>query len=97
MKFVVSQLSYFFRLPEAQRNARTLLKFIGVLVLAMIAFSILFHFIAISEGQEHSWLSGFYWTVVTMTPLDSATSPSRVIWGGCSPYSFCSRVSSSCW
>jgi len=34
-----------------------------------ITYSVLFHFIAIYEGQNHSWLTGFYWTLVTMSTL----------------------------
>jgi Trk K+ transport system NAD-binding subunit len=34
-----------------------------------VTYSVLFHFIAIYEGQNHSWLTGFYWTLVTMSTL----------------------------
>lgn len=34
-----------------------------------IGYSILFHFVAIYEGQNHSWLTGFYWVLVTMSTL----------------------------
>ena len=34
-----------------------------------ITYSVLFHFIAVYEGQDHSWVTGFYWTLVTMSTL----------------------------
>ncbi len=69
MKFVTAQLSYFFRLPEAQRNLRTLAKLIGVLVLLTAVYTGIFLLLSAWEGQEHSIVSAFYWVVVTMTTL----------------------------
>jgi len=48
---------------------RKLLKFVGVLFVVYVLYSILFHYIALHEGQEHSWLTGFYWVLVTMSTL----------------------------
>jgi voltage-gated potassium channel len=69
MKFVAAQLAYFFADRNAKRNVRTLLKFLAVLLVMMTTYSIAFHFVMAYEGQQHSWLSGLYWTVVTMTTL----------------------------
>ncbi len=69
MKFVTAQLSYFFRLPEAQRNLRTLAKLIGVLVVLTAVYTGIFLLLSAWEGQEHSIVSAFYWVVVTMTTL----------------------------
>jgi voltage-gated potassium channel len=69
MKFLASQLAYFFASRTVKRNIRALARFIAVLLGMMLLYSILFHFIAAAEGQYHSWLSGLYWTVVTMTTL----------------------------
>ena len=41
----------------------------AILVFMYIFYSVLFHFIAESEGQSYSWLTGFYWTLVTMSTL----------------------------
>ncbi|MDZ7720346.1 MAG: NAD-binding protein [Balneolaceae bacterium] len=48
-----------------------MLKFIGVLFAMYITYSILFHYIAIYEEVEggYSWITGFYWTLVTMSTL----------------------------
>jgi len=42
---------------------------LAILVFMYIFYSVLFHFIAESEGQSYSWLTGFYWTLVTMSTL----------------------------
>lgn len=39
------------------------------MVLLYIGYSILFHFIAAYEGQTHSWFTGFYWVLTTMSTL----------------------------
>jgi voltage-gated potassium channel len=69
VKFIASQLAYFFANRTTRRNIRSLMKFVAVLVAMMIVYSIVFHFVAAAEGQQHSWVSGLYWTVVTMTTL----------------------------
>ncbi|MBA2246277.1 MAG: potassium channel protein [Gemmatimonadetes bacterium] len=69
MKFISAQLAYFFANRTAKRNLRSLLRFVALLLVMMTVFTILFHYIAAREGQDHSWLSGLYWTVVTMTTL----------------------------
>lgn len=69
MKFSSSQLSYFFANRSTQTNIRKLMKFIGVLMLVYLLYSILFHFVALYEGQNYSWIAGFYWTLVTMSTL----------------------------
>lgn len=71
MKFLGSQLSYFFANRRTKTNVRTLLKFLGFIFLMYTTYSILFHYIAVYEGvdDQYSWLTGFYWTLVTMSTL----------------------------
>jgi voltage-gated potassium channel len=69
MKFLPATLAYFLGNRSTQRNLRALLRFVAVLVAMMAAYTVIFHFIAAYEGQRHSWISGLYWTVVTMTTL----------------------------
>lgn len=38
-------------------------------MLMIIAYSVIFHVIMVAEGQKHSWLTGFYWTLTVMTTL----------------------------
>ena len=69
MKFLPSILIYFLQEKRAKTNIKALLKFVIVLVLLMTFYSIAFHYIMDYEGQNHSFISGFYWTIVTMTTL----------------------------
>jgi Trk K+ transport system NAD-binding subunit len=69
MKFLPSILIYFFQAKKARANVKALLKFILVLILLMTFYSIAFHYIKTYEGEEHSFITGFYWTMVTMTTL----------------------------
>jgi Trk K+ transport system NAD-binding subunit len=70
VKFLSSQISYFLTRGEARRNFQTLLKYILFLVALMAIFSVAFHVIMDQvEGQEHSWFTGFYWTLTVMSTL----------------------------
>lgn len=69
MKFSGSRLTYFLSNRSTQTNIRKLMKFSSVLFLLFLLYSIGFHFVAQYEGQSYSWLTGFYWTLVTMSTL----------------------------
>ena len=70
MKTVSTQLSYFLQDKEIRQNLRLLLKYLVFLAVVIAAFTVLFHVIMISiEGQSHSWLTGFYWTLTVMSTL----------------------------
>jgi len=69
MKFISSQLAFFFQNKRAKSNIKFLLLFILILIGLIIAFSLAFHIIMEAEGQEHSWLTGFYWTLTVMSTL----------------------------
>jgi voltage-gated potassium channel len=70
MKLIGTQLAFFLSERETRRNIGALLKFIAFLVATIIVFSVLFHVIMqYDEGQNHSWLTGFYWTLTVMSTL----------------------------
>ena len=69
MKYLVSQLMYFFQDKPLRRNLRTLGKFLIVIAAAITIYTILFHFIMEYEGRQYSWVTGFYWTLTTMSTL----------------------------
>src|SRR5699024_9495671 len=50
-------------------NVKRLLRFLGGLGILILIYSILFHLIMVYEGQEHSWITGFYWTLTVMSTL----------------------------
>jgi len=69
VKFLGSQLAYFFANRRTRTNVRKLLKFLGLLFLMYMTYSVLFHYVALYEGHSHSWVTGFYWVLVTMSTL----------------------------
>lgn len=70
MKFLSSQFSYFLSDRDARRNLAALRTYVFFLLGIVLVFSVIFHFImAYAEGQQHSWLTGFYWTLTVMSTL----------------------------
>ena len=70
MKFIFSQLAFFLTETELRRNVRALLQYLAFLVLLIVIFSLLFHVIMDRiEGQQHSLLTGLYWTLTVMSTL----------------------------
>lgn len=54
---------------STKRNVRMLFRFIAVLCVMVIIFSIIFHFLMALEGRQYSWITGIYWTLTVMTTL----------------------------
>lgn len=69
MKFVGSQLAYYMSDRDFKRNYKILLKYLVLLGVVVIIYSIFFHIIMSHEGQDHSWVTGFYWTLTVMSTL----------------------------
>jgi Trk K+ transport system NAD-binding subunit len=69
MKLVTTQLSYFLRDPDARSNLRALWRLVAVSLVIVVVFAVLFHLIMGYEGQQHSWLTGLYWTLTVMSTL----------------------------
>ncbi len=68
MKSLAFVLSYLAG-PLRRRDLRMVLILLVVFVFLVVGFSIAFHELMAREGQTHSWATGFYWTLVTMTTL----------------------------
>jgi voltage-gated potassium channel len=70
MKFSSSQLAYLIGNREARANLGALLKYVLTLVALITLYAVVFHVIKVRvEGEQHSWITGFYWTLVVMTTL----------------------------
>ncbi len=70
MKFLTSQLLSLLPTGQAQRNARALARYALFLFAIITLFAAAFRFIMrYVEGQEHSWVTGFYWTLTVMSTL----------------------------
>ena len=69
MKYNPALISYFFERESTKHNIRQLLRFLIVLLAMVTVYSIIFHLLMMAEGQNHSWLTGFYWTLTVMSTL----------------------------
>ena len=70
MKFSSSQFAYLIGNREARGNLRALVKYVLTLVALITLYAVVFHVIKVRvEGEQHSWITGFYWTLVVMTTL----------------------------
>ncbi len=69
MKFLASQFTYFVSDPTTRRNLDALKKYLFFLVAIIVFYSLTFHMVMLYEGQQHSWLTGFYWTLTVMSTL----------------------------
>ena len=69
MKYIPAQVIYFIRSRTTKRNFKLLFKFFLALTAIVIIYSVLFHFIMLFEDRNFSWVTGFYWTLTTMSTL----------------------------
>lgn len=69
MKFLPSQLVFFIQNRPDRRHLRILFKFMMVLVLLIVVFTLCFHLLMLQEGRTFSWVTGFYWTLTVMSTL----------------------------
>jgi len=70
MKTISTHLSYFLKDREVKRNLRILFRYLAVLVAVIAVYTVVFHFIMLYvEGEEHSWITGLYWTLTVMSTL----------------------------
>jgi Trk K+ transport system NAD-binding subunit len=70
MKTLSTQLSWFLHDLEMKQNLRLLFKYVLLLLVVIAIFSVIFHYIMVNvEGQQHSWMTGVYWTLTVMSTL----------------------------
>ncbi len=69
MKFLIPQIVAFTRRKAAVRNVKLLARYVAVFLAMLVAYSVAFHLLMEREGQDHSWVTGFYWTLTVMSTL----------------------------
>lgn len=69
MKTISSQITTLGAGPGDRPELRTLIRFFVLLAMVVTVFAVLFHLLMLREGQEHTWLTGFYWTLTVMSTL----------------------------
>jgi Trk K+ transport system NAD-binding subunit len=69
VKYLTSQLAYLLTQQETRRNLTSFFKYLAFLGGIILVYSVLFHLMMLLEGQEHTWLTGLYWTLTVMSTL----------------------------
>ncbi len=70
MKSLPAQLYFFMRQGSSRIKVLNLLRFLLVIGVMVLVYTILFHVIMVWEGQTgHSWITGLYWTLTVMSTL----------------------------
>ena len=69
MKALTSVITAFKESDSSGYNFRALAKLVLILVVLITVFSVTFHVLMEGEGQDHSWATGFYWTLTVMSTL----------------------------
>jgi voltage-gated potassium channel len=70
MKYLASQFAFLLTDREQRANLRALFRYLFFLALLVTLYAVLFHVIkGRVEGEQHSWITGFYWTLVVMSTL----------------------------
>lgn len=65
----ITKFILFIRERKARRNVLYFVRFLIMLTLMIIVFSLLFHSIMHYEGRSYSWITGIYWTLTVMSTL----------------------------
>ena len=89
MKTIPAQVAQFLHKRDNKRNIKALVQLLIVLVALISVYSVLFHVIMMWEGQDHSWLTGFYWTLTVMSTLGFGDITFHSDLGGCSRWWCC--------
>ena len=69
MKYLSSQLSFFFNSGQTKKNLRVLSIYVIFLFIVIALYSAIFHVLMEREGQHFSWVTGVYWTLTVMSTL----------------------------
>ena len=70
MKYLPSQLAYLMTERENRANLRALAGYLAFLTALVAVYTVLFHVIKLYvEHEQHSWITGLYWTLVVMSTL----------------------------
>lgn len=69
LKGFSAQISALSLSKSSRPNTRVLLRFLGALASMIALYSVVFHLLMLREGQDHTWLTGVYWTLTVMSTL----------------------------
>jgi Trk K+ transport system NAD-binding subunit len=69
MKSLLAVVAAFLESRTSRSNLIALIRLLAVLFALIAAYSVAFRYLMAHEGQQHSWLTGVYWTLTVMSTL----------------------------
>jgi len=69
MQSYVPHLLVYLQSRAGKRNVNLLIRYLLLFCGMVAVYSILFHLLMLYEGEQHSWLTGVYWTLTVMSTL----------------------------
>ena len=69
MKSLLAVVAAFLESRTSRSNLIALIRLLVVLLALITAYSAGFHYLMALEGQQHSWITGVYWTLTVMSTL----------------------------
>lgn len=69
MKIFKAHLLEHLRSRDGRRKVGLLVRYVVVFCILVMVYSVLFHALMRVEGREHSWMTGVYWALTTMSTL----------------------------
>ena len=69
MKSFAAVIAVFLGNRSSRSNLKTLGRLIGLLFTLIAVYSVLFHILMEREKQDHTWITGLYWTLTVMSTL----------------------------
>jgi Trk K+ transport system NAD-binding subunit len=81
MKSIGTQLIHFLQHRAGRRNVLLLTKFLLFFLVMITVYSVIFHILMEREGTQHTWMTGFYWTLTVMSTLGFGDITFHTDWG----------------
>ncbi len=69
MRTYIRQYLRVLRTTIGSGNLKFFYRFFFLLLLLVLVYTVIFHQLQLREGREHTWVTGLYWTLTTMTTL----------------------------
>lgn len=69
MNELINRIFFFLHQHGVRRNISYFFRFLLMLTLLILLFSILFHFLMLYEDRSYSWITGLYWALTVMSTL----------------------------
>jgi voltage-gated potassium channel len=69
MKSFAAIIAAFLGNRSSRSNLKTLGRLLTILLVLIVGYTAGFHWLMAGEGQQHSWITGLYWTLTVMSTL----------------------------